>query len=91
MIDFTREELLNIAKLSALQLDENELNAFENDLRIVLDYTSQLDSAQTSQYHETNYTANVFRDDKIKQKSGEALLEQAPQREDNYFVVPKIL
>ena len=91
MIDLTREELLKIAQLSALQLDEDELATFEHDLKALLNYTSELDDVAVGKFRPKSHHVNVFRDDKSKQVDSELLLKQAPAVEDHYFVVPKIL
>jgi len=42
MINFDKEELLNIAKLSGLKLDNNEITLFAQHIPKILDYVEQL-------------------------------------------------
>ncbi len=91
MISFDKEELLKIAKLSALTLDDDEIETFSNELRQVLQYTSELENVEPPQTLEVQTNVNVFREDKAQPCDPESVLEQAPDRKDTFFRVPKIL
>jgi len=91
MIELSKEELLKLAHLSALKLDESEVNTFQEQLMQLLEYSSALEHVQGQATLETPHNVNVYRDDKTVQQDSTLILEQAPQREDSYFVVPKIL
>lgn len=92
MIAFNKEELLNIAKLSALQLSDQEIDLFVIQLQKVLDYITQIQQAPTTQDNQNiQLLTNVFREDEIIQSNPQALLALAPQAEERFFVVPTIL
>ena len=91
MSTFTKEELLRIAELSALKLEENEIESFVDGLGRVLSYAQQLEQCVTMHEEETVKNINVFRDDKVVLKDPSLILALAPQAEDSYFVVPAIL
>ncbi len=91
MVNFTKEELLNIAKLSALELDNKEIELFEKQIKAILDYADQLQQVPKSEEVETFHNVNILRDDVVKKCDSTDILAQAPQNEDGYFVVPKIL
>ncbi len=91
MITFDKEELLKIAKLSALKLDDDEIETFAHELRQVLEYTSELDKVDPPQTFEAQTNVNVFREDKLQSCDSELVLEQSPERKDSFFSVPKIL
>lgn len=91
MVTFSKEELRNVAKLAALQLDEQELNLLAEQLQTIIQYTEQLQEVTSNLEAPSVRNRNVFRADEIKQCDTESLLSQAPQREGTYFVVPKIL
>lgn len=91
MVNFSKEELLRLAEISALQLDKEEVERLQEQLLITIDYTRQLDAFDTADEHEAVKTINVFREDKAIPSNSKALLDQAPQKKDTYFVVPKIL
>ncbi len=91
MAKLNREELLKIAELSALKLNENELKLFAEQLQDILNYTKELDSIKLSEQAALVKNVNVFRKDIAKQCDSTALLEQAPKSKNRYFVVPKVL
>ena len=91
MVQFTREELLHIAELSFLHIDDSELSQLGDQLRQTLEYIEQLDEVVIEVEQEAFRSINVFRDDKVLKSDAACLLGQAPQSEDNYFVVPTIL
>ncbi len=92
MIKFEKEELLKIAKLSALKLDDDEVETFAKQLRQVLEYTSQLDEIKPQEIPTAlSSLINVFREDKAELKDSQPILENAPKRKESYFSVPKIL
>jgi len=91
MINFDAEELLKIAELSALKLDEKEVQAFANQLKNLLEYFQQIQNASDIEIEEQQRVMNVFREDKVISTDSAPLLAQAPEVEGDYFVVPKIL
>ena len=91
MEEFSTQELLKIAKLSALELNDEEIKTLAQKLKQTLTYVEELDKVKTSIEHEATKNINVFRDDKVVQTNTASILQQAPQTKDNHFVVPKIL
>ena len=92
MVNFEKEELLKVVKLSGLSLSENELESFREKLQCLINYTNEINQAKTPSIPETKTLENVFREDKaIPSKFTEDLLKQAPETDNNYFIVPKIL
>lgn len=91
MSKITNEELLRIAELSVLTLKPAEVDAFVSQIDTILEYASQIAAAHTNAEQEITRNVNVFRDDKAIRKENTLILECAPQREENYFVVPQIL
>jgi len=92
MYSFSKEELLKIAKLSALHLDENEIEQFAKELQIILEYSSMLNKVVSEEKLEAKpFKTNVFREDIAIQTDSKEILENAPQKKDTFFVVPKIL
>lgn len=89
--NFSEEELLKLAKLSSLNLHENEIPILREQLVKTLDYVKQLDQLDVKLEHEAIKAINVFREDKAVSQDSTPLLKQAPQTKSTYFVVPKIL
>ena len=91
MADFNKEELLKIAQLSALKLEENEVKLFSNQIASILSYVDQLQEVTITTDVQPIRNTNIFRDDVAQKGNADAVLAQAPQTEERYFIVPKIL
>jgi len=91
MTTFTKEELLHIANLSGLPLAEHELDQFRQQINAILTYVDQLQTVKLGQEAAGVRNVNVLRDDRAERKDSAAILAQAPETDDGYFVVPKIL
>ena len=91
-INFEKEELLKIAKFSGLKLSEKEIKKLGSDLKTILEYTTELENVNVEvDFHATETNVNVCREDKAIKYDSKNILKNAPQTEDNFFVVPKIL
>ena len=92
MVTFNREELLKLAQLSSLHLEESEIDTYVERLSAILGYVRQLQEVSTTHEAEQVRNINVFREDNaVACDRTEEMLAQAPEREDHYFSVPKIL
>ena len=84
-----------VAKLAHLHLDETEKKDMETKLGSILGYMQQLQQIDTSGVEATTHVlplANVFREDIVGETlDTEKALAQAPERDGNYYKVPKIL
>jgi aspartyl-tRNA(Asn)/glutamyl-tRNA(Gln) amidotransferase subunit C len=88
------EDVKKIAKLSYLEMGEEELKKFVEDFSSILDYVNKLDEIDVSKIEETSNmstTKNVFREDKERVFGNTDLLNLLPRRRDNYLEVKKIL
>ena len=95
MTKITKKEVKKVAHLSRLELNENEINNHAEQLEKILDYIRQLEKIDTNDVPGTTRAievTNVFRKDEKKISDCiEDILELGPDREDNYFKVPKII
>ncbi len=91
----SREELLKLAALARLRLDESEVARFQNDIAEMLEYVKTLDEVQTIGVEpslQTAVTGNVFRDDIVQPSLPvEEALKNAPERIENFIKVPKVV
>ena len=89
------EEVKKVAKLARLELNENEIVNHAEQLEKILGYIKQLEKINTENVPCTTRAievVNVVRKDKNKKYSKtDQLLDLAPNREDNFFKVPKII
>lgn len=90
-----KEDVLKLAHLARIETTEVEAEALAGDLDHILEYVGQVNSLDLSDEKEqTGPVFNVMREDENPHDSGiytEELLEAAPEQEENYFKVKKIL
>ena len=91
----TEDEVRHVAKLSRLRLNDDEVRHFTSQLAAVLDYVSRLNELDVENVepmaHAMDVT-NVLRpDEPATPLSIEAVLANAPDRDDPFFKVPKVL
>ena len=84
-----------IARLSRIKLDDKESEDYINDLNSILDWVEQLNEVNTNNVEPlTNISRSKLplREDKenSEDKSKE-VLNNAPEKLENYFVVPKVV
>jgi aspartyl-tRNA(Asn)/glutamyl-tRNA(Gln) amidotransferase subunit C len=96
MTQITRDDVLHLAQLSSLKLDESEIDNLTNDIGNILGYVEKLNNLDTEGVEPTyqvNSLSNVWRDDNITDYgvSREELLCLAPVSIENCVKVPKVL
>jgi len=91
----TREELLHIVKLANLKIEEQNIDKYLKNLEDILGYVEVLGKVDTSAIDDENLQSNncnVFREDEVKEfEDNDALLANAPEKEDNMFKIPKVI
>lgn len=91
----TKKEVLDTAELARLEIKDEELEKFINQLGNILEYIKDLNELDTTDVEPTSHVLELstpLREDKVVQiiDTGEAL-ENAPESEDGFFVVPKVI
>lgn len=93
MIDI--DQVRKVANLARLELSESEQAQFTDQLNGILEYVQQLDELDTTDVPPTTRAievSNITRPDRLEVFGDrESILESAPDREENFFRVPKIL
>jgi aspartyl-tRNA(Asn)/glutamyl-tRNA(Gln) amidotransferase subunit C len=91
----TREEVLHVARLARLALSDAEADLLRDQLGGILDYIRQLDTLDTGNVVPTSHAVEMgtpFRNDSVHPFGDkEALLSNAPDREGDFFRVPRII
>jgi aspartyl-tRNA(Asn)/glutamyl-tRNA(Gln) amidotransferase subunit C len=91
----TRKDVEHIAELARLRFKEEELESFTIQLNDILAYMEQLNELDTENIEPLAHPVennNVFREDEIKPSTDrEDALKNAPQRDDEFFKVPKVI
>jgi aspartyl-tRNA(Asn)/glutamyl-tRNA(Gln) amidotransferase subunit C len=90
-----REDVEYLSKLARIELKEEEKIKFEKDLEKILEYVSKLNEVNTENIPPSYHVLpikNVFRED-IPEKSTQKkeILKNAPDRDENFFKVPRII
>ena len=90
-----RDQVLHIARLARLKLEENEVEAMTRQLGAIVDYVTDL---QQVDVRGVEATAHVqldrlqWRDDTPQDSLGlQTTMAQAPETEDGAFVVPSFI
>ena len=91
MTKISKEEVLKIARMSYLDIHEHELEPLVEQLQPVLSYAERVQEVAADVTGPSNKIINVFREDVIVPTDVASVLDQAPEREGNYFVVPAII
>jgi len=94
-VKLSRDEVLHVATLARLKLDDAEVARLSDDLSSILSYVEKLGELDTSDVEPTSHVVSVeapFRDDEVTNTpDAEAALANAPRREGAFFVVPAII
>jgi len=88
-------QVRHIAHLARLNPSDEEVHLFSKQLSAILEYMTLLNEVDTGNVPPTAHALpihNVFRDDKpVKAFDPDRALANAPQRDGNFFAVPKVL
>ncbi len=89
------KDVEHIAKLAKLTFNAEELERFTRELNKIIEYVEKLNELDTSNVEPLSHTtaiSNVMREDEVKPSLPvEEVLANAPQREGNFFKVPKVV
>lgn len=96
MTKLSREDVLKLARLARLALDDTEIEAFRKELESVLEYVEQLRDVDTTGLLPTTQVTglkNVMREDTVIDYgvSRDNLLRLAPAREDDEVKVKRMI
>ncbi len=90
-----RKDVEHVALLSRLELLETKLGKFTGQLDAILEYIDVLNQVDTSAVEPMAHVLeirNVMRSDEVQPSlPREAALQNAPEAEDGFFKVPKIV
>ncbi|HYP03369.1 MAG TPA: Asp-tRNA(Asn)/Glu-tRNA(Gln) amidotransferase subunit GatC [Cyanobium sp.] len=95
MSRITVEDVRKVAQLARLEIPEEKIATYAVQLERILDYVAHLEQVDTEGVPPTTRAVevvNVTRDDRVEPTPvREELLDLAPQREGDFFRVPRIL
>lgn len=91
MAIITKDELLKIAHISNLKLYEEEIPSLIKQIQDLLTYAERVKEVADEVDQPSHKNVNVVREDVVVFTHPESFLAQAPEREGDFFVVPKII
>jgi len=95
LMKITKEEIVHVANLALLDLDEESIGKFAGQIDNILEYVDMLNRVETKGVAPTSHAislTNAFREDKVKEHlDRNKALANAPEKEDGNFVVPKVI
>ncbi len=91
----SKEEIRHIANLADLIIEEEEMDSYVLNLQDILTFANIVNEAPVQGLDitiGTNEAEDVFRKDEVKAFSDtQALLQNAPEQEQNMFKIPKVI
>ncbi len=90
-----RDEVLKIASLAKLHLTEDEVDMYTDQMNEILEYMHQLDELDTENVEPLSHVLDQLnmtrRDEEEPSLSRDEALNNAPDSDGEYFVVPKVI
>lgn len=91
----SKNEVKDTAELARLEFEDNELEKFTEQLGRILNYIEDLNELDTEDIEPTSHVLEIstpLREDKVNQLITEdEALANAPETNDGFFVVPKVI
>jgi len=91
----SKQEVLKTAELARLDFKDSNLEKFTEQLGRILEYIEDLNELNTDDIEPTFHVLELstpLREDKILQLiTSEEALHNAPEKDEDFFVVPKII
>lgn len=91
----SKTEVVHVADLARLELDGAAIDRFADQIDTVLAYVDMLKEADTQGVSPTSHAiflTNAFREDAVGASlDREAALANAPERDEENFVVPRVI
>ena len=90
-----KDKIKHVSKLARISVDEKKIDGLTNDLTSIFKFIEQLNELNTEKVKPLSSILNEplrVRKDEIKEgKIREKILENSPQKNEEFFVVPKVI
>lgn len=91
----SRDDVKHVALLARLKLSEEEIELYTEQMNSILEYAATLQQIDTRSVPPTAHAvqlSNVLREDEVKESmEQEIVLQNAPEADDGFFRVPRIV
>lgn len=95
MAKISREEVMHVAHLARLNISENDAELLTAQMNDILKYMEKLNELDTEGVIPTSHPlqmATAWREDEVKPNTDfESALENSPEREGTFIVVPRVI
>ena len=91
MTKITKEQIIKIAEMTRVSIKEHEFDEIIEQFSSVITYAERVVEIAKQVDMPSRKNVNVTRPDQTIPTDSHEILSQAPQTEDNYFVVPKFV
>ncbi|MDC0052040.1 Asp-tRNA(Asn)/Glu-tRNA(Gln) amidotransferase subunit GatC [bacterium] len=90
-----KNKIKHVSKLARISVDENKIDSLTKDLSSIFKFIEQLNELNTNNIEPLSSILNEplrLRKDEITDgKIREKILENSPQKNEEFFVVPKVI
>ena len=90
-----KKTTIKIAKLTRLKINDNEINELSSQLSSIMDWVEQLNEVDTENVEPLNNVSMsklpLRNDVNNKDDKSDEIMSNAPEKLENYFVVPKVV
>ena len=90
-----KDKIKHVSKLARISVDEKKIDDLTNDLSSIFNFIEQLNELDTNKVDPLSSILNeplrVRRDEVNDGKIREKILENSPQKNEEFFVVPKVI
>ena len=91
----TTEDVLNIANLARLKIEENELDRYKQDLSRILEFVEQMNQADVAKIEPMAHPQDMMQplrlDEITESNQREKFQAHAPATQDGLYLVPKVI
>lgn len=91
----SKEDVIKVSELARLEFKEEEVQKFTEQLGNILEYIEKLNELDTENVEPTSHVLDIstpLREDKVnKMLTIDEVLQNAPESEDDFFVVPQVI
>jgi aspartyl-tRNA(Asn)/glutamyl-tRNA(Gln) amidotransferase subunit C len=95
IMKITKEDVIHVANLARLEMDEAAVEKFSHQIGSILDYVDTLNRLDTTGVSPTSHAiflTNAFREDEVRTHlDPELALSNAPEKDGETFLVPRVI
>tara|TARA_B100002003_G_C14120065_1_gene538694 strand:- start:346 stop:633 length:288 start_codon:yes stop_codon:yes gene_type:complete len=90
-----KKTTLKIAKLTRVKIEDDEISELSSQLSSILDWVEQLNEVNTDNIEPLSNVSiselPLRKDKETNENKSDDILSNAPEKLENYFVVPKVV